>query len=151
MTWNKPPPIQTVQAAANPVDHFSSRQLREGNINAILSWQFDLTELNFRSLSILFEGTTVAGVIKSLGSGPQPGFENQFGIDWSPNQTFVKLIIFNVTTEENGRFTCQVYADALKGFVYFRFESSVQVDVVGKLQVRFRNILIKIKHLYRRI
>ena len=133
MTWNEPPPTQIVQAVANPVDHFSSRQLREGNINATLRWQFDLTELNFRSLVILFGGTTVAGVIKSLGSGPQPGFENQFGIDWSFNQTFVKLIIFNVTVEENGRFTCQVYADAVEGFAYFRFESNIQVDVVGKL------------------
>ena len=140
MTWNEPPPTQIVQAVANPVDHFSSRQLREGNINATLRWQFDLTELNFRSLVILFDGTTVAAVIKSLGSGPEPGFENRFGIDWSLNQTLVKLIIFNVTVEENGRFTCQVYADAVKGYVYFRFESNVQVDVVGKLQVKFSYI-----------
>ena len=124
------------------MDHFSRRQLREGNINATLRWQFDLTELNFRSLVILFDGTTVAGVInyKSLGSGPQPGFEKQFGIDWSLNQTSVKLVIFNVTVEENGRFTCQVYADAVEGYVYFRFESNVQVEVIGKLQVTFSNI-----------
>ncbi|XP_044180357.1 fibroblast growth factor receptor 2-like [Acropora millepora] len=131
LTWNEPPPTQSVQAVANPVNHFSSRQLREGNINATLRWQFDLTELNFRSLVILFDGTTVAGVIKSSGFGPQPGFENQFGIDWSLSQTFVELVIFNVTVEENGRFTCQVYADAVEGYVYFRFESNVQVNVVA--------------------
>ena len=144
MTWNEPPPTQSVQAVANPVNHFSSRQLREGNINATLRWQFDLTELNFRSLVILFDGTTVAGVIKSSGFGPQPGFENQFGIDWSLSQTFVELVIFNVTVEEDGRFTCQVYADAVEGYVYFRFESNVQVNVVGKLQVIFSNIEMKI-------
>ena len=144
MTWNEPPPTQSVQAVANPVDHFSSRQLREGNINATLRWQFDLTELSFRSLVILFDGTTVAGVTKSSGFGPQPRFENQFGIDWSLNKTFVKLVIFNVTVEENGRFTCQVYADAVEGYVYFRFESNVQVNVVGKLQVIFSNIEMKI-------
>ena len=143
MTWNEPPPTQSVQAVANPVDHFSSRQLREGNINATLRWQFDLTELNLRSLVILFDGTIVAGV-QSSGFGSQPGFENQFGIDWSLNQTFVKLVIFNVTVEENGRFTCQVYADAVEGYAYFRFESNVQVNVVGKLQVIFSNIEMKI-------
>ena len=150
MTWKEPPPTQTIQAVANPVDHFSSRQLHEGNINATLSWQFVLTKLNFRSLVISFNGTTIAGV-KSSRSGPQPGFENQFGIDWIRSQTFVKLVVFNVTVEESGRFTCRVNADAVKGFVSFRFESNVQVDVVGKLQVKFRNISMEMKYLYRKI
>ena len=150
MTWKEPPPTQTIQAVANPVDHFSSRQLHEGNINATLSWQFVLTKLNFRSLVISFNGTTIAGV-KSSRSGPQPGFENQFGIDWIRSQTFVKLVVFNVTVEESGRFTCRVNAGAVKGFVSFRFESNVQVDVVGKLQVKFRNISMEMKYLYRKI
>ena len=139
MTWNKPLPIQIVQAVANPVDHFSSTQLREGNINATLSWQFDLTELVFRSLVIKFNRTTIAGA-KSSRSGPQPGFENQFAIDWIPSQNLVKLFIFNVTTKENGTFTCQVDVDAVTGFASFEFRSNVKVDIVGKLQVKFRNI-----------
>ena len=131
MTWNEPPPTQIVQAVANPKDHSSSRQLHEGTINAYLSWQFDLTEINFSSLVILFDGTTVAGVT-SLGSGPEHGFENQFDIDWIPNQTFVRLIIFNVTTKESGTFTCRVAVHRMRGFASFQFDSNVQVDVVGK-------------------
>ena len=128
-----------MQAVAAPVHHFSSRQLHEGNINTTLRWQFDLTELIFDELVILFDGTTIAGV-KSQRSGPEPGFENRFGIDWSSSQHFVKLIIFNVTIDENGTFTCRVATDAVIGFGSFTFESIVQVNVVGKLQVKFRYI-----------
>ena len=131
MKWNEPPPTQNVQAVPAPVDHFSSRQLHKGKINATLSWQFDLTELTFDELVILFDGTTIAGV-KSQRSGPEPGFENRFGIDWSPSQHLLKLIIFSVTAEENGTFICQVATDAVTGFRSFTFESIVQVDVVGK-------------------
>ena len=137
MTWNDPPPTQNVQADADPVDHFSSTQLQEGNINATLSWQFDLTELTFSALVILLDGTTIAGVNYQR-SGTEPGFENKFGIDWIPNQHYVKLIIFNVTIEENGTFTSRVATDAVTGFGSFTFQSIVQVDVVGKLQVKFR-------------
>ena len=121
-----------MQAVANPEDHSSSRQLHEGTINAYLSWQFYLTELNFSSLVILFDGTTVAGVT-SLGYGPEHGFENQFDIDWIPKQTFVRLIIFNVTAKESGTFTCRVAVHERSGFASFQFDSNVQVDVVGKL------------------
>ncbi|XP_015764605.1 PREDICTED: vascular endothelial growth factor receptor 1-like isoform X2 [Acropora digitifera] len=130
LTWNEPLPTQIVQAVADPVDHFSSRRLHKGKINATLSWQFDLTELTFDELNILFDGTVIAGV-KSQRSGTESGFENQFGIDWIPNLHYVKLIIFNVTMEENGTFTCRVATDAVTGFASFTFESFVQVDVVG--------------------
>ncbi|XP_067030309.1 uncharacterized protein [Acropora muricata] len=130
LRWNEPSPTQNVQAVADPVDHFSSRRLHKGKINATLSWQFDLTELTFDELNVLFDGTVIAGV-KSQISGTQPGFENRFGIDWSSSQQFVKLIIFNVTMEENGTFTCRVATDAVTGFASFTFESIVQVDVVA--------------------
>ena len=120
-----------MQAVADPVDHFSRRRLHEGNTNATLRWQFDLTELNFNSLVILFNGTEIAGV-RSQRPGLVPGFEKQFGIDWSPSPHFVKLIIFKVTAEENGTFICLVLTDSVTGFSSFIFESIVQVDVVGK-------------------
>ena len=120
-----------MQAVADPVDHFSRRRLHEGNINATLRWQFDLTALNFLSLVILFNGTEIAGV-KSQRPGLVAGFEKQFGIDWSPSPHFVKLIIFKVTAEENGTFICRVFTYSVTGFSSFTFESIVQVDVVGK-------------------
>ncbi|XP_074634457.1 uncharacterized protein LOC141893000 [Acropora palmata] len=130
LTWEQPPPNETVQSA-NPVDHSSSRQLYEGTINATLNWQFRLNQLNFDSLVISLNGTPIAGV-GSSGSGLQPGFENEFGIDWNPNQKLIKLFIFKVTIEKNGTFTCQVDADEVTGFVTknIQFRSNVQVHVV---------------------
>ncbi|XP_074634711.1 uncharacterized protein LOC141893222 isoform X2 [Acropora palmata] len=130
LTWEQPPPNETVQSA-NPVDHSSSRQLYVGTINATLNWQFRLNQLNFGSLVISLNGTPIGGV-GSLGSGLQPGFENDFGIDWNPNQKLVKLFIFKVTIEKNGTFTCQVDANEVTGFVTknFQFRSNVQVHVV---------------------
>ena len=132
MTWNEPPPTQIVKAVRNPLKHFSSRQLFEGTINATLNWHFGLTELIFNSLIIDFEGNSVARVTSSL-AAIRPPYVNQFGLDWIPNQNLVKLLIFNVTTDENGTFLCKVTADSLDGFDTFVFDSNVQVDVGGKL------------------
>ncbi|KAK2557523.1 hypothetical protein P5673_020270 [Acropora cervicornis] len=131
LTWNQPPPTQTVEAVGHTVNHFSNRKLHEATANANLSWQFDLINLKFLSLAVFFNGTAIAGVRSSGRSGPEPGFENRFEFHWIPNQTFARLIIFNVTTEENGTFTCRVAVQQTKGFGSFQFESNVQVDVVA--------------------
>ncbi|XP_067049139.1 uncharacterized protein [Acropora muricata] len=130
LTWNQPPPNLTVEAAGHTLHHLSSRQLHKGSINASLSWQFDLIKLNFVSLTIFFNGTAIAGVTSS-GSGPEPGFENRFDFHWISNQTFARLIIFNVATEEHGTFICRVSTQQMTGFGSFQFESNVQVDVVA--------------------
>jgi len=54
---------------------------------------------------------TSVAVAHSLGPVFQQGFESQFGIDWIPYQTFVRLVIFSATSAENGAFTCQVVAE----------------------------------------
>ena len=141
LTWNEPPPTQIVQAVANPVQHFSSRQLFEGTINATFSWHFGLTDLIFDFLIILFEGDSVARVSPSL-TGIRPSYANRFGLDWIPNKNLVKLFIFNVTTEDNGTFSCRVAADSLDRFSEFRFTSNIQVDVVGKLKEKSWNIYL---------
>ena len=138
-TWKEPPPTQIVQALPDPVKHFSSRQLLEGTNNATLSWHFGLTELTFKSLLIFFGLNYVARVSSEL-TGTPPSYANRFGLDWIPNQNLVTLFIFNVTTEDNGTFSCQVTADSLDRFGVFRFTSNVRVDVVGKLFVKFRNM-----------
>ncbi|XP_074634733.1 lachesin-like [Acropora palmata] len=129
LTWNKPLPTQIVQAAADSMKHLSSRQLFEGTTNATLSWHFGLTELIFKFLLIFFEGTSVALVSSSV-IGIPPNYSNRFGLDWISNQNLVKLFIFNVTTEDNGTFSCRVSADSLDRFTEFEFRSDVQVDVV---------------------
>ncbi|XP_067056810.1 fibroblast growth factor receptor 3-like isoform X1 [Acropora muricata] len=130
LTWNEPPPTQIVQAVANPVQHYSSRQLFEGTINATFSWHFSLTDLIFDFLIILFEGNFAALVSPSL-TGIRPPYANRFGLDWIPNKNLVKLFIFNVTTEDNGTFSCRVNANSLDRFSVFRFTSNIQVDVVA--------------------
>ena len=140
MTWNEPPPTQIVQAVHNPVDHFSSRQLYEGTINANLSWRFNLTELKFTNLGLIFDSKFIGGAEPSRQT-IRAGFENQFGIDWIFNQTFVRLIIFNVTIKENGTFALRVAT--VKGPRNYHFHSKVQVDVVGELKVKSRNIYIE--------
>ena len=138
-TWKQPAPNQIVQALPDPVKHFSSRRLFEGAINATLSWHFGLTELTFESLLIFFGLNSVALVSSEL-TGTPPSYANRFGFDWIPNQNLVTLFIFNVTTEDNGTFSCRVTADSLDGFAVFHFTSNVRVDVVGKLFVKFRNM-----------
>ena len=139
LTWNEPPPLLVVQAVKDPVKHFSSRQLFEGTINATLSWHFGLTELLFQALAISFEGKTVACISSSV-NGTRPGYANRYGLEWIPNQKLVKLFIFNVSMEDNGTFSCRVDVDSLDRFSAYQFTSNVQVDVVGKLKVKFTNI-----------
>ena len=130
LTWLQPLPIQTVQPVS-PVNHFSSRQLYEGTINATLIWHFRLNQLNFYALFISLNGIALTGGVSS-GLNILAGLENQFGIDWTPNQNLVKLFIFNVTADKNGTFSCSVDAVDVTGFAIFQFRSNVQVHVVGK-------------------
>ncbi|XP_074633569.1 opioid-binding protein/cell adhesion molecule-like isoform X5 [Acropora palmata] len=111
-------------------DHFSKRPvtLNEGNTNATIRWHFVLVYLTFHSLTISFEGQVIAG-IKSSKQGPEPGFENQFGINWIVSQNLVTLTIFNSTTDVNGVFTCEVSTE--RGFGTFQFSSSVEVNIVA--------------------
>ena len=53
-------------------------------------------------------------------------------------------MIFKVTIEKDGVFSCIVNADTVKGNVSFPFEfnSNVWVDVVGKLKAKSRNVYI---------
>ena len=127
--WKEPLPIQTVQDD-NLTDHFSTKELREGDINATIRWHFALTGLGFDSLTISFGGQIIAGV-RSSAQGPQRGFESQYGIDWDASQNLVTLYIFRVTTELNGIFTCRV--SAVKGVGTLPFSSNVQVDLLGKV------------------
>ena len=142
LTWNKPPPKQTVQANLfRPSVHLSSRELHEATINASLIWQFTLTALNFTGLYLSFNGTFFGNI------GPlavlHSKLKHRFGLDWNHNQSIIRLIIFNVTSEETGTYSCKVLA---KGLWDYEFESNVQVDVVnvkvddvGKLKVKSRN------------
>ena len=84
---------------------------------------------------------------KNMGANPsgqvlQAGFKKQLDIHLILSQAFVRLIIVHVTSKENGTFMCQVKANAEKTFFPFQFKSNIQVDNVGKLKVKSRNIYI---------
>ena len=119
--------------------HNSSRQLFVGTTNATLRWRFTLADLKFTSLVIFFEGNSVARVSSEV-TGTPPNYAHRFGLDWDFNQNLLKLFIFNVTAEENGTFSCRVTVESLDKFSEFQFASDVQVDVVGKPKVKFRNM-----------
>lgn len=139
MIWNEPPPKQTIQAGLlGPLVHLSRRELHEGTINANLSWQFTLTALNFTFLHLRFN-RIFFGNIWPLGFS-QLKLKHRFGFDWNHSQSIVRLIIFNVTSEESGTYSCKVGA---QGSLPYQFESNIQVDVVnvqvddvGKLKVK---------------
>ena len=126
------PPTQTVQAG---VDHFSKSKLQEGNLEN-LTWQFSLNNLTLSRLVLLFDRTPFAEATPS-GKVVQFGFQTQ---------TLITLMISNAT---NGTFICQVNAVTVEGIISFphQFEINVQVDVVGKLKVKSRNIYIYSYHI----
>ncbi|XP_067018977.1 uncharacterized protein [Acropora muricata] len=127
LTWNEPPPKQTVQANLfTPSVRLSSRELHQATINASLIWQFTLTALSFTGLHLRFNGIFVGNI------GPlavlRSKLKHRFGLDWNHNQSIIRLIIFNVTSEETGTYSCKVLA---KGLWDYEFESNVQLDVVA--------------------
>lgn len=131
LTWKEPLPIQTVQDD-NITNHRSKIlvTLNEGNTNAIIRWHFVLKDLTFHSLTIWFGGQVIAG-IRSSKQGPEPGFENRFGISWIESQNVATFTIFNLqlTTDANRLFRCEV--STVRGFGTFLFSSSVQVNIVA--------------------
>ena len=133
LTWNEPPPIQTVQAGFSMVDHFSRRQFQDGT-NASLTWQFTLTALKFKYLVLSLDGTRIAVTTASI-QMVNPRFENDFSISWIPDQAFLRLTVLNMTSEKNGSlFTCQVYATTISDSLMWLFRSNVQVDVLVSLK-----------------
>ena len=121
------------------VDHFSRLQFNDGTTYANLTWQCSLTALKFKYLVLSLNGTRIAVITASI-QMVDPRFENHFSISWMPDQAFLRLTVLNITIEKNGAlFTCQVYAMAIDSSLW-PFRSIVQVDVVGKLKVKSRNI-----------
>ena len=121
------------------VDHFSRQQFHDGTTYANLTWQFTLTALKFKYLVLSLNGTRIAVITASI-QVVDPRFENHLSIRWIPDQTILRLTVLNITTEKNGALlTCQVYAMAVDSSMW-PFCSIVQVDVVGKLKVKSRNI-----------
>ena len=61
------------------------------------------------------------------------GFKERFDVSWFSNQRFT--LIFNVSTNEGGSYSCEVATT--EGFVGKVWKSKIQVNVVGKLAMIF--------------
>ena len=126
--WKEPPPTQTIStpAVGDPEEHPSSTSLLEGTINASLTWQFTLSsDLTFLALGLTFNDTSIGGQLQI-----SDNFRDKYAINWIPSER-ITLMIFNVTTEVNGIFGCEVFAQIKQGG-FATFRSNNQVNVIGK-------------------
>jgi len=129
ITWYEPLPVETI--VDENVYHTNSTQFLEGSNHSTLSWNFSLTsDLSFSSLNLKLNGVSIAGALSSGQHGVLDGFTERFDISWIPIQR-VTLVIFNVTTNEDGTYACEV--STAEGFVVKVWKSKIQVNVVGKL------------------
>ena len=129
ITWYEPLPLETI--VDENVYHTNSTQFLEGSNHSTLSWNFSLTsDLSFGSLKLKLNGVSIAGALWSGQHGVLDGFKKRFDISWIPIQR-VTLVIFNVTTNEDGIYACEV--STTEGLVSKVWKSKIEVDVVGKL------------------
>ena len=141
--WKAPPPTQNISevAVGDPVEHLSRTSLLEETINGTLSWHFSLSsDLTFVTFSLKFNDTLIGKILPSGQVELLHRFRNKYAIAWFPFQR-IALIIFYVTTEMNGIFSCTVVAQTPTGFV--TFTSKNKVEVVGKLYISLINLPYK--------
>ena len=106
VTWYEPLPVETI--SDHNVDHSNRTQLREGSINASLSWNFSLLEdLSLMSLNLKFNDCPLGGVSPQGQAGIAGAYIERFQFIWIPSER-ATLIIYNVTTVENGTYCCGV-------------------------------------------
>ena len=129
ITWYEPPPVVTETDNTAPSVADSTQLLR--GVNASLSWNFTLTGERFASAALKWKDTTVASIRPSLGIiAVTPGFEDRFNLTWS-NSLRATLVIFNVTAEYEGDFSCET--SSVVGVTLKLWTRKIQVAVVGKL------------------
>ncbi|XP_068685602.1 tyrosine kinase receptor Cad96Ca-like [Montipora foliosa] len=127
--WKAPPPTQNISEAAlgGPEEHLSRASLLEGTINGTLSWQFSLSsDLTFFIIGLKFNGTLFGRILRTGEAQVLDNFRDKYAINWRPFQR-TTLIIFYVTTEMDGIFSCEVLARTPGGFVTFTSKNKVEV------------------------
>ena len=129
ITWFEPPPVVTETDNSVP-SVADSKELLSG-VDGSLSWNFTLTGEQFASAQLKWKTDTVANIRPSLGViAVVSRFEDRFNLAWSNSQR-ATLVIFNVTTEYEGDFSCETSSlvdGSLKLWI-----RKIQVAVVGKL------------------
>lgn len=129
VTWYEPPPVQTSSDPA--VFHTANQQLREGSTKAALNWNFSLTQdLILIVVTIKLNEVTIANLVPSGPAAPASGYEERFNVSWISHSA--TLIIFNVTDDDNGLFSCEL--NAFQGATNKVWKRKIQVKVLGKLR-----------------
>ena len=128
VTWFSPPPVETV--TDNTIVHTNSTKFRKGSTHVYLNWEFSLTnELSLILVTFKFDGTSVGTIVPSTGAAaPSASFTLGFNVSWVAQHA--TLTIFNVTTADEGLFTCEL--NTFAGVTNKIWKRNVDVSVVGK-------------------
>ena len=113
----------------------STQLLRD--VDGFLSWNFTLTGERFTTATLIWKTVDVVSIQPAYGIvSVIPGFEDRFNVTWSNSQR-ATLVIFNVTTEYEGDFSCKT--SSLDGVRPKAWTRKIPVAVVGKALRSFRS------------
>ncbi|XP_015761595.1 PREDICTED: protein CEPU-1-like [Acropora digitifera] len=106
ITWHKPPPSETVTDPR--VTSKTNETLTKGSFNEELTCGFSLTaDLSVITVTINLGITSIVTYIASSTLLLDPRFASRFNASWIPTQ--LTLIVFNVTTADEGVYSCKVF------------------------------------------
>ena len=145
ITWFEPPPSETVTDPL--IISAANKSLIKGSLNGELSCNFSVSaDLSIIIVSIRFGGTSVANFATSQQAlSVSPGFKSRFNVTWVPNK--LTLIFFNVTSQDEGEFRCDVLTLRSPGAVIQTWKRKIQVSLLGESGQLVRRILI-INHFF---
>lgn len=128
VTWFEPPPVETVTDPT--LVHTNRTKLRKGSTNVHLNWEFSLmSELNLILVTIRLEGTSVGTIVPLTGdASPGAAFTSRFNVSWVAQ--VATLTIFNVTSADEGLFTCEL--NTFEAGTNKVWKRNIDVSVVGK-------------------
>lgn len=109
--------------------HTNNIQLYIGSSDELLNWKFSLAQ-DPVSVALQLGGSSVDIIAPYTPSVTvTPAFTPRFNVSWVTGH--VTLMIYNVTTSDEGVFSCQV-SDATSGNIWKR---NIKVTVVGNYSV----------------
>lgn len=128
VTWFEPPPVETVTDPS--LVHTNSTKLRKGSTNVYLNWEFSVTsELNLVLVTLKLDGALVGTIVPSTGDAvASASFTSRFNVSWVAQ--VATLIIFNVTSADEGLFTCEL--NTFEAGTNKIWNRNIDVSVVGK-------------------
>ena len=126
ITWYEPPPVETVTDAQ--LVHTNNIQLYTGSINKRLNWTFTLAQ-DPVSVLLQLDGASVATIVPSTPLvRVAAAFTSKVNVTWVRGQ--ITLIIFNVTTADEGVYSCEMTSANVK-----EWKRNIKVEVVGNYKV----------------